>query len=121
MTVEFVNDMGLTRSMLLRLYGEVLARTRQAGAAVLWMTPHFTMPSWMGSPDGRGVDRRPAVSFLRHFAADRGLPLVDASRRWERLERIGIPYETLLKNGINHPDDRGHRIYAEELLRFFPR
>ena len=40
--------------------------------------------------------------------------------RWEQLEFQGIPYETLLKNGINHPDDRGHRIFAEELMRYFP-
>jgi hypothetical protein len=23
-------------------------------------------------------------------------------------------------NGINHPDDRGHELFVEELMRLFP-
>ena len=43
----------------------------------------------------------------------------DASARWEHLHREGIPYVTLLLNGINHPDDRGHALFADELIRCF--
>ena len=120
-TVEFVNDMGLPEETLKRNYTEIMRKTRAEGAALLLMTPHFTMPEWMGfGRSARGPDRRPAVAFLRRFARENGIPLADVSKRWELLEKEGIPYETLLKNGINHPDDRGHAIFAEELMRFFP-
>jgi hypothetical protein len=112
--------MGHPVDRLENLYREILSRTRESGAALLLITPHFTMPSWMGLANGRGPDPRPAVAFLRRFARENNLPLADAARRWEQMERIGIPYETLLANGINHPDDRGHEIFAEELMRFFP-
>ena len=50
--------------------------------------------------------RRPPSS-LRRFAARHGLALADASRRWGRLWRRGIPYTVYLTNGINHPDADG--------------
>jgi lysophospholipase L1-like esterase len=119
-TLEFVNDMGLSEDQLQRNYSEILTRTKQAGAALVVLTPHFVMPSWMNLPTSRGADGRPGVAFLRKFTRENGVPLADASRRWELLEKMGVPYETLLRNGINHPDDRGHRIFVEELMRFFP-
>ncbi len=119
-TLEFVNDMGAPVEQLRTRYAEVLRRVREAGAALIILTPHFTMPSMMNLPDGRGRETRAAVTFLREFAAGNDVPLADASRRWELLEKMGVPYETLLRNGINHPDDRGHLIFAEELMRFFP-
>ncbi len=120
-TLEFINDMSFPEDVLQERYEEILRRTREAGAELLLLTPHFAMPEWMGLPDGRGPDRRHAVAFLRRFAEENGVPLADAARRWEMLEAQGIPYEIYLHNGINHPDDRGHRIFAEEMMRFFPR
>ena len=119
-TLEYVNDMGLPAEMLQRHYSEILTRTKQAGAALIILTPHFVMPSWMNLTGGRGADGRAGVAFLRKFARENNVPLADASKRWELLEKQGVPYETLLRNGINHPEDRGHRIFAEELMRFFP-
>ncbi|HSW45557.1 MAG TPA: SGNH/GDSL hydrolase family protein, partial [Phycisphaerae bacterium] len=119
-TLEFVNDMGLPAEHLRRNYDEILTRTRQAGAALIIQTPHYVMPEWMNLPNGRGADPRPGVAFLRKFTRENNVPLADASRRWDLLEKMGVPYETLLRNGINHPEDRGHRIFAEELMRFFP-
>ena len=119
-TLEFVNDMGLPAETMQRNYDEILRRLRGAGAELVLITPHFVMPEWMGlPPHARGPDQRPYVRFLRQFARDNKVPLADAARRWEQLESLGIPYETLLRNGINHPDDRGHAIFAEELMRLF--
>ena len=120
-TLEFVNDMGFPVAELEARYLEILERVRDAGAILVLTTPQLTRPDWMGlPPHGRGPDPRAAAAFLRRFAEEHDVPLADVSRRWEQLEALGIPYETLLKNGINHPDDRGHRIYAEEILRLFP-
>jgi hypothetical protein len=71
----------------------------------------------IGAVDIRSVDPRPYTRFLREFAAAEGIALADISARWERLADLGLPYVTLLANGINHPDDRGHFLAAEELAR----
>jgi len=65
-------------------------------------------------------ETRPQVQWLRDIAEEKGAGVADASRRWEHLASEGIPYTTLLWNGINHPDDRGHLIFAQELMKYFP-
>lgn len=116
-TLEFVNDMGRPLEQLRPRYEEILKKSQAAGAALVIITPHFTIPEWMHLEHGRGAESREAVAFLREFCQKHKVPLVDVSQRWEALEAEGIPYETLLKNGINHPDDRGHRFFAEGLVR----
>lgn len=114
-TVEFVNDAGLPAWD--SLYREIVSRIRSIGAEPVLTTPHFTMPAMMGFSDIRSADQRPYTHFLRKFAAAEGIALADISARWEQLAEIGLPYVTLLANGINHPDDRGHFLAAEELAR----
>jgi len=76
----------------------------------------------MGLDRERDIDDDPRgyVKGLREFAARRGVALADASRRWGRLWRQGIPYTTLLGNAINHPDARGMEMFADALLALFP-
>ncbi len=116
-TLEFINDMGLPEETMRKNYDEILRRVTDAGAELVLITPHFSMPTWMPLPNGRGPDPRKNVAFLRRFAEENRVPLADVSKRWEQLEVMGVPYETLLRNGINHPDDRGHAIFADELMR----
>jgi len=118
-TIEFVNDASMKPEDLPRVYGDILQRLQTIGAEVIFITPHFTMLSMMKFSTLRDREQRPYVLALREFAKQRGVALADAAARWEHLWREGIPYVTLLKNGINHPDARGHRLFAEELLRCF--
>lgn len=119
--IEFVNDMGMNREHILENYTEALRRLREIGAEVIILTPHFTRPGWMGpGTDMRTKEPRPAVGFLKEFAAENKIGLADASRRWEHLWIEGLPYLTLEHNAINHPDDRGHALFVEELQKFFP-
>jgi hypothetical protein len=48
------------------------------------------------------------------------IALADASRRYGRLWRQGIPYSSLMLNSINHPDARGMKIFADALMELFP-
>jgi lysophospholipase L1-like esterase len=112
--IEFVNDMGMSPQKIAANYAQLIARIRAVHADVIILTPHYTMPGWMGE------GRRLAEEALRAAAREHDVGLADAAAEWARLEDRGLPYETLLNNGINHPDDRGHAIYARVLLRFFP-
>jgi len=118
-TVEFVNDAGLKADEVERVYGEILRRVHGLGAELILITPHFTRMAMMGFHTQRDKDQRPYVLALRDLATRHHIALADASARWEHLWKEGIPYITLLNNGINHPDDRGHLLFAEELIKCF--
>ena len=99
----------------------MLADFRRIGAEWIILTPHYVRPDWMGLTRERDIDDdpRPYVAGLRQFAARHQVALADASLRWGRLWRQGIPYTTLLLNAINHPDARGMALFADSLLPLF--
>lgn len=119
---EFVNDAGLNESQVNERYARLLADFQRIGAEWIILTPHYTRPDWMGLKQEREIDAdpRPYVAALRKFAPQHQVALADASLRWGRLWRQGIPYRSLLLNAINHPDARGMRLFADSLMALFP-
>lgn len=115
LVVEFINDAGLPPELWPELYADLLQRTTALGADLVLCEPNFSRLDWMPMDRMDAPDPRPYVAFLRQFADRNQVSLAAVSRRWEALYDEGIPYVTLLVNGINHPDDRGHAIFAEEI------
>ena len=119
-TIEFVNDAGLANQKIFDpVYNDILKRITALDAEIILITPHFTMPGMMGFKHLREQERRGYVAQLHRFVEEHHLALADASARWGHLWKEGLPYITLLRNGINHPDDRGHAIFADELMKCF--
>lgn len=118
---EFVNDAGLDMEKVKEQYAGILANFRAIGAEWIILTPHYVHPDWMNLSREREIDDdpRPYVAMLRDFAAKKGVALADASLRYGRLWRQGIPYTSLLYNNINHPDARGMKIFADSLMALF--
>lgn len=119
---EFVNDSGLSPAQVEERYGKLLADFQGIGAEWIILTPHYVHPDWMKLPRERDVDQdpRPYVAGLRTFAAAHPVALADASLRYGRLWRQGIPYRTVLLNSVNHPDERGMKLFADALMALFP-
>ena len=119
---EFVNDAGLGPEQVEQRYSKLLADFTAIGAQWIILTPHYVRPDWMGLARQRDIDAdpRPYVAGLRQFAARHPVALADASLRWGRLWRQGIPYNTLNVNAINHPDARGMKLFADSLMALFP-
>ena len=59
------------------------------------------------------------MAGLREFAEKHNVALGDASSRYGRLWRQGIPYLTLMENNINHPNEFGHSLFADSLMALF--
>lgn len=118
---EFVNDAGLDAAAREANYARLLADFRAIGAEWIICTPHYVRPDWMGLTRQREIDEdpRPYVVWLRKFAAANDVALAEVSRRYGRLWRQGIPYNTLMTNVINHPDARGMRLFADALIALF--
>jgi lysophospholipase L1-like esterase len=119
---EFVNDAYLNPQQVNEQYARLLADFKAISAEWIILTPHYVRPDWMNLQNQIGIDDdpRPYVKGLREFAAKNNVPIGDASLRWGRLWRQGIPYSTLLHNTINHPDARGMKLFADSLLELFP-
>jgi lysophospholipase L1-like esterase len=121
-TIEFVNDAYLNEEQTQTHYTEIMGHLNGIGAEVILITPHFVRPDWMGLQTLKvDEDPRPYVKGLRRFARENGVALADASARWCRLYRQGIPYVTLEANSINHPDVRGMDLFVEALMSVFPK
>ena len=119
-TIEFVNDAGWRGEALDGHYGKILEILQGNGSEVILITPHFVRPDWMGVTTLKfDDDPRPYVKGLRAFARRNGVAVADASLLWGHLWREGIPYMTLEGNSINHPDLRGHRLFADALMALF--
>jgi lysophospholipase L1-like esterase len=119
---EFVNDAGLTPPQVEERYGKFQADFAAIATEWIILTPHYVRPDWMGLTTEREIDAdpRPYVTGLRQFSARHGVALADASLRWGRLWRQGIPYSSLFCNAINHPNAHGMRLFADSLMALFP-
>jgi lysophospholipase L1-like esterase len=119
---EFVNDAGLNPAQVEERYSALLRDFQGIGAEWIILTPHYVRPDWMGLNRERDIDNdpRPYVAGLRAFTAKHQVALADASLRYGRLWRQGIPYSTLMLNSINHPDARGMQLFADALMELFP-
>jgi len=122
-TVEFVNDADayLDEGEVIKRYGLIIDKFRAIGTEVVLITPHFIRSDRMGKNTMKfDDDPRPYVKGLRKTASKYRVALADSSKLWGQLWRQGIPYITLLSNSINHPDKRGHQLYAKALMSLFP-
>jgi lysophospholipase L1-like esterase len=120
--VEFFNDQGFPLPKLEERYTRLQKDFLAIGAEMILVTPLYPRPDSMGFTRNRDVndDPRPYTKFLRDFAPEHQIPLADASLRYGRLWRQGIPVITILSNQINHPTMQGHQMFADSLLELFP-
>ncbi len=120
---EFVNDASLKPDEVEERYTKLLSDFQGIGADWIILTPHYVRPDWMNLTSEHGVDQdpRPYVAGLRAFTAKHGVTLADASLRYGRLWRQGIPYNTLMLNAINHPNAFGMKLFADALMALFPK
>lgn len=117
---EFVNDSSLDVAVVEKNYNKFFLDFQRIGAEWIILTPHYN--SFMLLPSERDLDNdpRPYVKMVRRFAFEHNVGLADASTRYGRLWRQGIPYSTLMVNTSNHPDVRGMAIFSDSLMALFP-
>lgn len=119
---EFVNDAGFNPEQVEERYSKLLSDFQSIHAEWIILTPHYVRPDWMGLEKMRDCDEdpRPYVKGLRQFAAKHNVALADASLRFGHLWREGIPYNALMVNSINHPNEQGMKLFADALMELFP-
>lgn len=56
---------------------------------------------------------------LEEVAEEMGVGFVDVCGAWMRKVAEGVPLDSLILPGLDHPNEAGYRIIAEELMRLF--
>ncbi len=120
-TIEFVNDTGLNAAGTRKRYTRIVNYLRSVNTEIVFITPHFIRPDWMGLRTMKASsDPRVYTRELRRFGAEQNIAVADAAKKWAHLWKDGIPNITLQSNSINHPDRRGHQMFADALMEMFP-
>lgn len=57
------------------------------------------------------------MECARTLCEECGIAICDCYRIWESMEKAGIDTGHLLSNGINHPDEKMHWLFAFELFK----
>lgn len=57
--------------------------------------------------------------ILEDVADEMGVGFVDVYGAWMRRADEGVPLDSLILPGLDHPNELGYKIIAEELMRFF--
>lgn len=117
--VEFVNDLSAEIETLVAPYQQLENICRERRVKLCLISPHYPIPLLAKAHSWSTIKDNPYFKFLRIMTQGRGTELIDVSSRWQHLEDEGLRPHVLLVNRINHPNNTGHRIYAEELLKCF--
>jgi lysophospholipase L1-like esterase len=92
-----------------RLLG--LIRERGGGTEIILTASMLGNPEWAYSPVEKFLTFRDALASFR----GPGTALADLTQLWADLLKVKT-YQDLTGNGVNHPNDFGHRIHAQLLL-----
>lgn len=98
-------------------YGENVSKMMQAvrggvpEAEFVLVATSLANPEWNYTPAAEFAKYRQALSGL----CGPGVALADVTGLWEEMLRRKR-YHDLTGNGVNHPNDFGHRLYAQVLL-----
>jgi lysophospholipase L1-like esterase len=94
----------------------ILRKARAAGMEALLVVPMQPNPFLKNGI----AERIPAYrAALLALADEENAGVADVYTEWMNQGRRGIPPFSQLHNGINHPGESGHGLYADVLLRFF--
>lgn len=96
-----------------QLLGSMIEQIRAANqdTEIILVAPMYGNPNWSNTPKEQFPFHRDAIASF----VGPGIALCDMTAIWEPLiERKG--YLDLTGNGVNHPNDFGHRLYAQAIL-----
>jgi lysophospholipase L1-like esterase len=98
---------------------DIQALIKQAkawGAEVLLITPFEGSPFMLNGQGKRIPEYR---KVLLELSRHEDVACADVYTEWMNQAKGGVPPCSQVHNWINHPDARGHALYASVLLRFF--
>jgi lysophospholipase L1-like esterase len=110
-TIMFVlNDNGMDDERAISNHRYFVDGLREINAEPVFITSNMNTRAWMDRLDH---SNQRIIDYCR----DEDIVCLDAFHIWTDLPKYGIPCETLLANGINHPDNVAVGLFYELLKR----
>ncbi|MBB6049791.1 SGNH/GDSL hydrolase family protein [Armatimonas rosea] len=106
-----LNDRRLGLERAAAAWGQMIQAAQKKKVPLICCTPTLD--------NGDLVELRKHAAQVRELAERNSLGLADSFARWERTIAEGTPREALLSQS-NHPNEAGHKLVVQELLRWFP-
>jgi lysophospholipase L1-like esterase len=100
------------------LFAKLVERAKTSGAEVIVHTSMETNPFDANGDAHRWPEYREAMLCV---AERRGVGVADTGAVWQNQRLCGVPPFSQLHNWINHPGSKGHGLFAETVLQFFPK
>lgn len=117
--IEFVNDMLFPAVSLPDHYIEYFKAVKIVHGDTIMIAPHLPSTSVVGEHGLNGNGSLTYTEMLRNLCkSDPNVAFCDVAARWQHLNQEGLKRESFLVDGLN-VNDRGHEIYAEELIKCF--
>jgi lysophospholipase L1-like esterase len=117
--VEFINDIRLPLNIVKTNFEGILEQVQSLGIELIVIAPHFPEPSIVHAKSWDSFSSNPYILFLRKFSRESNVAFADVSARWEHLDRMGLRPDMVLVDNIIHPNNLGHQVYADEILKCF--
>jgi hypothetical protein len=114
--LEFVNDLSLPAEAVLKNYSQIFAAARASGTEVIVCLPHLPSPLFYGQSWQKIADK-PFYHVIPELSRKNNCAVADIAYRWLHIGEEGLQPIDLLADQANHPNDYGHRIYTQELLK----
>jgi len=110
--------------------GEIFDRVLASGAECILVTPNrmcayvdYAVTDEVARSIAESCTRTQNEGILTRYveaakaeAAKRNIPVADAYKRWQALEKAGVDTTQMLSNHINHPTKDAHNIFVEALM-----
>jgi len=117
-TIDYsLNDRGPGLEKWPKAWASMIERAKAKDVKVILLTPTPDTEYQVDDPDQ--VLQQHARK-VRELAAKYKIGLVDSLAAYDAQLRKKIPLTSLLSQ-INHPNAKGHKLVADELLKWFPR
>ncbi len=118
-TIDYgLNDRGLGLERAQTAWEEMVQQTQEARAKVILLTPTWDIQA-TGEVQKRDDDLTAHARQIRALAEQAGVGLADPYTIFERYVEAGGALVNLL-SWRNHPNQRGHELVVDELMRWIP-
>jgi hypothetical protein len=114
--LEFVNDLSLPAEELLKNYSQTFAPTQASGSEVIVCLPHLPWPHFYGQSWQTIADKQ-FYHVIPELARKNNCAVANIAYHWLHIDEEGLQPIDLMADQANHPNDYGHRIYAQELIK----
>jgi lysophospholipase L1-like esterase len=117
--IEFLNDMLFPALTVGDRYVQLIKAMKMVKCDVLLIAPHLPSAEFVPETSPHGHGSLTYTKMVRTLVqSDPNTAFCDVAARWQHLPKEGLKGESLLVDGV-HPSNRGHEIYAEELIKCF--